>query len=66
MFVYVYIRHTHTYKPTTPTNTQVLDLFEALSERGVRLRASSFNVLMEELASVRIDSTRSVLSYPKG
>ncbi len=30
----------------------MLDLFEALSERGVRLRASSFNVLMEELAAV--------------
>lgn len=31
---------------------QTLDLFEDLSNKGVRLRPSSFNVLMEELASV--------------
>lgn len=43
-----------THKPRiSKCKCQVLDLFEALSERGVRLRASSFNVLMEELAAVR-------------
>ncbi|EWM24428.1 hypothetical protein Naga_100902g1, partial [Nannochloropsis gaditana] len=31
---------------------QTLDLFEVLSSKGVVLRASSFNVVMEELAAI--------------